>query len=77
MKLVAIVLGLLLSAGFLTFLYLMVRHFHRKWRWQDKLNENALRKAILEEADVQFEVATDGFIRPVKRSERRRGSAIT
>lgn len=62
-------------AGALTGLYLLVRHFHRKWKWQDKVNENAMRRAILEEADVQFEVAPDGFIRPVQRA-RRHASAI-
>lgn len=64
------VLAGLVSAGVLTGLYLLIRHYHRHWRWQDKVNENAMRRAVLEEADVQFEVASDGFIRPVKRSDR-------
>lgn len=64
------VLLVLAGAGVLTGLYLLVRHYHRQWKWQDKVNENAMRRAILEEADVQFEVAQDGFIRPVRRSER-------
>lgn len=54
----------------LTALYLLIRHFHRKWKWQDVANENAIRRAMLEEVDIQFEVADDGFIRPMKRSDR-------
>lgn len=54
----------------LTALYLIIRHFHRKWKWQDKVNENNIRRALLDEMDVQYEVAPDGFIRAVKRSER-------
>jgi hypothetical protein len=66
------VLLLLAGSGALTGLYLLVRHFHRKWKWQDQVNENAMRRAILEEADIQFEVGPDGFVRPVKRKERER-----
>lgn len=51
-------------------LYLLVRHFHRKWKWQDTVNENAIRRAVLDEMDVQWEVSPEGFVRPVKRSER-------
>lgn len=65
------VLVFLMVVAALTGLYLLVRHFHRRWKWQDKVNENAMRRAVLEEADVQFEVAPDGFIRPVPRSQRR------
>ena len=64
------VLLLVATSGVFTGLYLLVRHYHRKWWWQDQVNENALRRAILEEADIQFEVAPDGFVRPVKRSVR-------
>lgn len=60
---------LLATAGCFTGLYLLIRHYHRQWWWQDRVNENELRKAIMEEADVQWEVAPDGFIRPVKRSQ--------
>jgi hypothetical protein len=70
MKLVAIVAGVMLAIAVLTALYLLVRSFHHQWKWQNKVNENSLRRAVLEEADVQFEVAPDGFIRPIKRSER-------
>lgn len=70
LRLLVGVLLLLLSAGTLTGLYLLIRHYHRKWWWQDQVNENAMRRAILEEADIQFEVAEDGFVRPIKRSER-------
>lgn len=54
----------------LTSLYLVVRHFHHKWKWQDAVNENAIRRAVLDEMDVQWEVSPDGYVRAVKRSER-------
>jgi len=46
-------------------LYLIVRAFHRKWKWQDKVNENNLRRAMLEEFNIDYEVDSEGFVRPV------------
>lgn len=43
-------------------LYLVIRSFHRKWKWEDQVHENAIRKGILEELDVQYEVDKDGII---------------
>lgn len=73
-----IVLGLAtaLAPILITALYLLVRHFHRKWKWQDRVNENSIRQALLDEMDVQWEVDTEGFIRPVKRSARGHASSI-
>lgn len=67
---IGLIFGAALAISLLTGLYLLVRHFHHKWKWQNKVNENRMRQAVLEEADVQFEVAPDGFIRPVQRSRR-------
>ena len=65
------VLLLLAVSGSFVGLYLLIRHYHRKWWWQDQVNENAMRRAIMEEAEIQFEVNEEGFVRPVKRSDRR------
>lgn len=46
-------------------LYLIVRKFHRKWKWQDRVNENNLRRAMLEEFNIDYEVDQEGFVRPV------------
>lgn len=67
---VGFVVVLMLAVGFAVMLYLVIRHFHHKWKWQDKVNEDKLRKSILSEFDIQYEVDDKGFVRPQKRSER-------
>lgn len=67
---IILILGAFAGIALLTGLYLLVRHYHHRWKWQNRVNENRIRQAILEEADVQFEVAPDGFVRPVQRRRR-------
>jgi hypothetical protein len=69
-KLIGIVVGILLAISFLTALYLIVRSFHHQWKWQNKVNENRMRRAVMEEFDIQYEVDEKGFVAPVKRSGR-------
>lgn len=64
------IIGVCIVISVFVGLYLVVRSFHRKWRWQDQVNENNLRRAILEEIDVQWEVAPDGFVRAARRKGR-------
>ena len=52
-----------------TTLYLVIRHFHRKWWWQDKVNESRMRQAVLDEFNVQYEVDEQGVIRPTRKRE--------
>lgn len=68
-KLILFILGSGLGLSLLTTLYLTVRHYHRKWYWGDKANENSIRRAVLDEIDVQWEVDGEGMVRPVRRSE--------
>lgn len=42
-------------------LYLLIRHFHRKWRWQDRVNANTITQASLD--DATCEVLPDGQVR--------------
>lgn len=69
--LLVIVLGLATAVG----LYLLIRHFHRKWRWQDRVNANTITQASLD--DATCEVLPDGQVRHTgrlntkKRSEER------
>lgn len=65
-----LILGTMFGIALLTGLYLLVRSYHHQWKWQNRVNENRIRQAILEEADIQFEVAPDGFVRPVQRKRR-------
>lgn len=67
---VGLVVVLMLAISILVMLYLVVRHYHHKWKWQDKVNEDRLRKSILEEYDIQYEVGPNGFVQPVRRSDR-------
>lgn len=67
---VGLVVFMMFAFSLLVGLYLLVRHFHHKWKWQNKVNENNIRRAVLEEIDVQYEVGENGFIRAVKRAER-------
>lgn len=70
MKLVAIVTGAVIAIGALVAMYLIIRSFHHHWKWQNKVNENRMRKAMLEEFDIQYEVDDKGFVVPVKRADR-------
>lgn len=55
--LLVIVMGLATAVG----LYLLIRHFHRKWRWQDRVNANTITQASLD--DATCEVLPDGQVR--------------
>lgn len=55
--LLVIVVGLAATVG----LYLLIRHFHRKWGWQDRVNANTITQASLD--DATCEVLPDGQVR--------------
>lgn len=46
-------------------LYLIIRHFHRRWHWQDEVNLNNMRRALMQELDIAYEVDEKGFVKPV------------
>ena len=50
----------------LTGSYILLRHFHRKWYWDDEVRKNAMLKDAMRNAGIQFEVGPDGFVRPVE-----------
>lgn len=80
MKALVFVAALSLVVCCATFLYILVRHFHRQWYWQDKVNENNIRRNLMDELDIQYEVDEKGFVRPVSRKDRGhrpRGSVVT
>jgi len=48
-------------------LYLIIRQFHRKWHWEDQVHENTIRKELMNELAIQYEVDDKGFAQPVIR----------
>jgi hypothetical protein len=46
-------------------LYLILRTYHRRWKWQDEVNRNNMRRELLNELDIKYEVDADGFVRPI------------
>lgn len=67
---VGLVVVVMFAFSMMVGLYLIVRHFHHKWKWQNKVNENNIRRSLLEEIDIQWEVDPNGFIQPVRRKDR-------
>lgn len=55
--LLVIVVGMTTAIG----LYLLIRHYHRKWSWQDRVNANTITQASLD--DATCEVLPDGQVR--------------
>jgi hypothetical protein len=51
--------------------YVRIKGMRRRWRWQDQVNQNNMRRAIMEELDITYEVDNEGFVKPVI-SERRK-----
>jgi hypothetical protein len=45
-------------------IYLVVRSFHRKWRYQDLIHQNNLRKELMAEMNIGYEVDEHGVARP-------------
>lgn len=60
-KLIVLLLVIVLALGTVVALYLLIRHFHRKWRWQDRVNANTITQASLD--DATCEVLPDGQVR--------------
>lgn len=59
----------------LTGSYILLRHFHRKWYWDDEVRKNALLKDAMRNAGIGFEVGPDGFVRPIDTTTRTSGRA--
>lgn len=53
-------------------LYLIVRSRHRKWEWEDQVHQNTMRRELMNEMDIEYEVDEKGFVTPkaVHRSTR-------
>lgn len=60
LKLIVLLLVIVVGLALAVSLYLLVRHFHRKWRWQDRVNANTITQAALD--DATCEVASDGQV---------------
>lgn len=60
-KLIVLLFVIVLALGTVVALYLLIRHFHRKWRWQDRVNANTITQASLD--DATCEVLPDGQVR--------------
>lgn len=68
-KVVLMILFVVVACGSLTGFYLLIRHYHRKWRWQDRVNANTISQAALD--DATCEVAPDGQVRHTGRLDAR------
>lgn len=67
-EIIAFVIG---TAGLILGLagaYLLIRHVHRKWYWEDEVRKNAMLRAAFKEAGIAFEVNDDGFVSPLTAS---------
>jgi len=45
--------------------YIRLKSVHRRWKWEDQVHQNAMRKGLMEELDIQYEVDADGFVKPI------------
>lgn len=59
-KLVVLLLVIVAVLGVVVGSYLLIRHFHRKWSWQDRVNANTITQAALD--DATCEVTSDGQV---------------
>lgn len=59
-KLIVLLLVIVAVLGVVVGSYLLIRHFHRKWSWQDRVNANTITQAALD--DATCEVAPDGQV---------------
>lgn len=55
---VALILGLT-AAG------IWIHTKRRQWKWEDQVHQNAMRKGLMEELNIQYEVDEEGFVKPV------------
>lgn len=52
--------------------YIRLKGMRRRWRWEDQVHQNAMRRGLMEELDIQYEVDAEGFVKPVIGQKRRR-----
>jgi hypothetical protein len=45
--------------------YLLLRHFHRKWKWEDEVHKNQLLREAMQQAGLRYEVNDKGFVQPL------------
>jgi hypothetical protein len=72
LKIVLLVLFFVIACGSLTGFYLLIRHYHRKWAWQDRVNANTISQAALD--DATCEVTPDGQVLHTGRLDAARAS---
>lgn len=51
--------------AFFVGLYLLVRHFHRKWYWEDENRKATMLQDAMKEAGIGYEVNPGGSVRPL------------
>lgn len=59
-KLIVLLLVIVSVLATTVALYLLIRHFHRKWKWQDRVNANTITQAALD--DATCDVRPDGQV---------------
>lgn len=53
-----------LIAG-LTEAAIRIHSMRRRWKWEDQVHQNAMRKGLMDELNIQYEVDAEGFVKPV------------
>lgn len=44
--------------------YLLIRHYHRKWYWEDEERKAEILRDAMREAGISYEVNGSGQVRP-------------
>ena len=51
--------------------YLWIRHWHRKWYWEDEDRKRVMLREAMREANIDYTVDEDNVVRPIRPREPR------
>lgn len=63
-KLLVGIFAVTLFTVLITSAYLLIRHYHRKWYWEDEEHKAELLRDAMREAGISYEVDSAGQVRP-------------
>ena len=64
-EIIALCLVIFTVIAGLTEAAIRIHSMQRRWKWEDQVHQNAMRKGLMEELDIQYEVDEDGFVKPI------------